>query len=614
MDVAEDAEGALDPRVQIELENLNNATDNINKLEIELDEAHTAFGQLLTDTPRRLKEITDKLGTACIEKARCYYEALEVARQTQVQCQQQAQLFQRASEIHAAAKETVALAEARFMSHQHEWNFDQAWQDMLNHATIKVMDAENQKAECGREHHRRAMLFHDAEKRLLQLEEKHRRAIIKARPYFEVKAQCDQMLETQKERVEYLQQTIKETKRNYAMSLRTLEEISNQIHQQRRDYDIVANGPREPGVGAELIGSDIYQKYKNHLRSPDSLKMCSNRCAESRIDEKLRDIEVGKNLQKPGSAKEDAEHLEKRSVDGSESKCTQWELELQASMEKLNCSSIENSLYVKEQDEVPSSSSDPRDPDVGTRYNLLPAELSEPHSSNRSSSSTKEPETFFGRPLQRSCSTQNSTLRGTTITTKSDISKSLNNSPINRNLFNLKSGNVTKKTGSADASKYVPNGISQFYIQNGNAQNEKDDDKRRPASSQDDGTVSLRSNSAIVSRQSASCSVGSSPAKLMPTADGGERETGPGNRANVNSIKELPLLSLFGSTSALSTLIKGKSCSMIDLDGKPSLRTLLDKSRLGNIRAVSMERLANVRHNVINNYVETKTNDVTSNE
>lgn len=56
----------------------------------------------------------------------------------QVQCQQQAQLFQRASEIHAAAKETVALAEARFMSHQHEWNFDQAWQDMLNHATIKV--------------------------------------------------------------------------------------------------------------------------------------------------------------------------------------------------------------------------------------------------------------------------------------------------------------------------------------------------------------------------------------------------------------------------------------------------------------------------------------------
>jgi len=32
-----------------------------------------------------LKEITDKLGTSCIEKARCYYEALELAHQAQVE-------------------------------------------------------------------------------------------------------------------------------------------------------------------------------------------------------------------------------------------------------------------------------------------------------------------------------------------------------------------------------------------------------------------------------------------------------------------------------------------------------------------------------------------------
>lgn len=41
-------------------------------------------------------------------------------------------------EIHAAAKETVALAEQRFMSNKDEWQFDNAWQEMLNHATIKV--------------------------------------------------------------------------------------------------------------------------------------------------------------------------------------------------------------------------------------------------------------------------------------------------------------------------------------------------------------------------------------------------------------------------------------------------------------------------------------------
>lgn len=42
-------------------------------------------------------------------------------------------------EIHAAAKETVALAEQRFKSNQHEWQFDNAWQEMLNYATMKVI-------------------------------------------------------------------------------------------------------------------------------------------------------------------------------------------------------------------------------------------------------------------------------------------------------------------------------------------------------------------------------------------------------------------------------------------------------------------------------------------
>lgn len=45
--------------------------------------------------------------------------------------------------IHAAAKETVALAEQRFLTNQHEWQFDNAWQEMLNHATMKVIGQKN---------------------------------------------------------------------------------------------------------------------------------------------------------------------------------------------------------------------------------------------------------------------------------------------------------------------------------------------------------------------------------------------------------------------------------------------------------------------------------------
>ncbi|XP_043593332.1 uncharacterized protein PF11_0213-like [Bombus pyrosoma] len=338
MDVTDNVDGALDPRIQIELENLNDATDDINKLETELDEAHTAFRQLLSETTKRLKEILSKVGNSCVEKARCYYEALEVARQAQIKCQQQAQLFQRASEIHVAAKETVALAESRFMSHQHEWNFDQAWQDMLNHATLKVMDAENQKAECGREHYRRAVLFHNAEKRLLQLEEKHRRSIIKARPYFEVKAQCDQMLATQKERVECLQKAIQDAKTNYATSLRRLEEISNEIHQQRRDYDFIANGPREPGVGAELVSPQKNSNYDiefNQLNGNKIKDFMNNRLKKYN---RIQDYDNDYQLQ------EDTENLGKRSVDGSEAISSQWEFELGANIENLNNLSVNNSV------------------------------------------------------------------------------------------------------------------------------------------------------------------------------------------------------------------------------------------------------------------------------
>ncbi|CAL7949346.1 unnamed protein product [Xylocopa violacea] len=338
MDIADNADEALDPRIQIELENLNDATDDINKLETELDEAHTAFRQLLTETTRRLKDILNKVGNSSVEKARCYYEALEIARQAQIRCQQQAQLFQRASEIHAAAKETVALAESRFKAHQHEWNFDQAWQDMLNHATLKVMDAENQKAECGREHYRRAVLFHNAEKRLLELDEKHRRSIIKARPYFEVKAQCDQMLATQKERVECLQKAIQDAKTNYANSLRRLEEISNQIHQQRRDYDFIANGPREPGVGAELVSPQKIENCNLEFNQLNSNKIKDITNNQLKKYHRIQDYDNICQLQG------DTEHLGKRSVDGSEATSSQWELELEANMENLNNLALDNSV------------------------------------------------------------------------------------------------------------------------------------------------------------------------------------------------------------------------------------------------------------------------------
>lgn len=96
---------------------MNTATEEINKLEIELEvilwndvcvekkinrfaltiqEADSTFHILLNESTRRLKLLTKKLGS-CIEKSAPYYESLEKARLAQIECQVVAAKFQRAN-------------------------------------------------------------------------------------------------------------------------------------------------------------------------------------------------------------------------------------------------------------------------------------------------------------------------------------------------------------------------------------------------------------------------------------------------------------------------------------------------------------------------------------
>ncbi|XP_039746574.1 SH3 domain-binding protein 5 homolog isoform X2 [Pararge aegeria] len=250
----DNGETELDPRIQVELEKLNAATDEINKLELELDESMKTFHLLLNETSCRLQSLTKRLGT-CVDKSRPYHDAVSAAITARAECQRAAVQFQRASELHAAAKETVKLAEQRFVSKQDEWQFDSNWQEVLNHAIIQVMDAEKRKAESGREHQKKAAAYITAERKAAQLEENLKRNIIKSRVYFEEKKLCDEQLQAQNEKIEKLQRLIADAKFRYSKSLKALEEISEEIHRRRGEYppgkDSIPVGPREPGVGAE---------------------------------------------------------------------------------------------------------------------------------------------------------------------------------------------------------------------------------------------------------------------------------------------------------------------------------------------------------------------------
>lgn len=248
-------EEEVDPRIQGELEKLNQSTDDINRCETELEDARQKFRSVLVEATLKLDELVKKIGKA-VEESKPYWEARRVARQTQLEAQRSTQEFQRATEVLRAAKETIALAEQRLLEDDKR-QFDSAWQEMLNHATQRVMEAEQIKTRSELLHKETAANYTVAMSRMKQQEKKLKRTINKSKPYFEMKAKYYLQLEQLKKNVDDLQAKLTQAKGEYKSALRNLEMISDEIHERRRSLGI---GPRERGVGAEgdgVIGEDL---------------------------------------------------------------------------------------------------------------------------------------------------------------------------------------------------------------------------------------------------------------------------------------------------------------------------------------------------------------------
>ncbi|XP_038596362.1 SH3 domain-binding protein 5 [Tachyglossus aculeatus] len=250
-DAPPEGEEEVDPRIQGELEKLNQSTDDINKRETELEDARQKFRSVLVEATVKLDELVKKIGKA-VEDSKPYWEARRIARQAQLEAQKATQDFQRATEVLRAAKETISLAEQRLLEDDKR-QFDSAWQEMLNHATQRVMEAEQTKTRSELVHKETAAKYNAAMGRMRQLEKKLKRAINKSKPYFELKAKYYVQLEQLKKIVDDLQAKLSLAKGEYKTALKNLEMISDEIHERRRSS---AMGPRGCGVGAEGNNGD----------------------------------------------------------------------------------------------------------------------------------------------------------------------------------------------------------------------------------------------------------------------------------------------------------------------------------------------------------------------
>ncbi|XP_064557512.1 SH3 domain-binding protein 5-like, partial [Zonotrichia leucophrys gambelii] len=175
-----------------ELEHLNEANAEINRGELELDAARSRYRRALSESARRLNAQGSQLGT-CIERARPYYEARRRAKEAQQETQRAALRYERAVGMHNAAREMVFVAEQGMGTGKNR--LDPTWQEMLNHATRKVNEAEQERLWSEREHQRVTRLCQEAEAEVQRLQKSLRRDIARSRPYFELKAQFNLRLE-----------------------------------------------------------------------------------------------------------------------------------------------------------------------------------------------------------------------------------------------------------------------------------------------------------------------------------------------------------------------------------------------------------------------------------
>ncbi|XP_053468711.1 SH3 domain-binding protein 5 [Ictalurus furcatus] len=275
----------VDPRIQGELEKLNQSTDDINRWETELEDSRQRFRAVLVEATVKLDEQVKKIGKA-VEESKPYWEARRVVRQAQVEAQRATQEFQRSIEILRAAKETIALAEERLLEEDSR-QFDSAWQEMLNHATQRVMEAEQSRTRSELEHKETAAKYNAAINHMRQLEKKLKRNINKSRPYFELKSKYYLQLEQLKRKVDECQAKLSQAKTEYRTALRNLEAISDEIHARRR---LAAIGPRCCGVGAEKDVGDG-EDISNFKMESDGISMISEPFEEENCNGSASDEE-----------------------------------------------------------------------------------------------------------------------------------------------------------------------------------------------------------------------------------------------------------------------------------------------------------------------------------
>ncbi|XP_022921210.1 SH3 domain-binding protein 5-like isoform X2 [Onthophagus taurus] len=356
---------SVDPRVHIELERLNSATDNINRLEVDLDDARASFRQLLCESTAKVEALRVKLGL-CVERAKPYYEARFSANEALKHTQIAAMKYERANSAHSAAREMVYLAEQGLGGR----TLDPAWQEMLNHATQRVNDAEKERCTAGTAHRIACVKLEASNTKVQSLQKDLKRAISKSRPYYEMKAHFNNLLEQQKYKVQHLESQVSTSKLIYADALRNLEQISDEIHQKRNKengIELSANKQISVESSESFIDEIDEEEYKSLPRNLTAVS--SPIYANLEELEGYKNISVGNSISpmSPISQSEESEKVQKPLEHSQSNEWTEINLDVSSPEEDIPYKQLDG---VDEKPKLSRQKTLPN-PSIENEYSLL---------------------------------------------------------------------------------------------------------------------------------------------------------------------------------------------------------------------------------------------------
>ncbi|VDK56581.1 unnamed protein product [Anisakis simplex] len=333
-------------RVHEELEKLNIATDVINKLELQLDEARANFGQIQANWSQKLNDLSKKYGSA-IEKARPYYEAKLEERKLREEAQKAAIRFERANSMHAVAKQQVKLTQD---SLNRQKCIEPECLEVLNHHIQRVNETESERQQAEEMHRNLSAQMANTAMKVISLHKQNARAIKKSRHYFDQRIEFTRVLEQQKDLIVKLEIEVRQKKFDYTTSLRNLEQISDSIHEQRS----LSSMKRETGVGCEYP-----ETFASEQQSSESQKR--------------------KNEKEHEESRKKADQDNQEALKGIRSKLDQMTMNYDKSIDDAL-------IFVDDQDDQYQNSS--KNVSLGSGVILLAQQLIRPHDKSHQKSST----------------------------------------------------------------------------------------------------------------------------------------------------------------------------------------------------------------------------------